>query len=218
MIGRPMSVNSSFDSHGSHNPNFPRDSSFESRYEYDTSKKITILHISAIHWVLSTYRVDNCKLLFSSLQQWNYNWISPEEVVPTQATTATEMTPGMVSETKEATSVITLPGVKWRHNTEIKMYFLYFIRGLAPNFRQDSIRSGYISDHESRSGYEHRGEYDRGGRASGHTIYPCLFQIRTSGTLLTFDKVKLSLSYMTCCACFRSSNKRSPLLVTFPMF
>ena len=31
MIGRPMSVNSSFDSHGSHNPNFPRDSSFESR-------------------------------------------------------------------------------------------------------------------------------------------------------------------------------------------
>ena len=91
------------------------------------------------------------------------------------------------------------------------MYFLYFIRGLAPNFRQDSIRSGYISDHESRSGYEHRGEYDTGGRASGHTIYPCLFQIRTSGTLLTFDKVKLSLSYMTCCACFRSSNKRSPL-------
>ena len=32
-------------------------------------------------------------------------------------------------------------------------------RGLAPNYRQDSIRSGYISDHESRSGYEHRGEY-----------------------------------------------------------
>ena len=32
-------------------------------------------------------------------------------------------------------------------------------RGLAPNFRQDSIRSGYISDHESRSGYEHRGEF-----------------------------------------------------------
>ena len=32
MIGRPMSVNSSFDSHGSHNPNFPRDSSFDSRY------------------------------------------------------------------------------------------------------------------------------------------------------------------------------------------
>ena len=31
-------------------------------------------------------------------------------------------------------------------------------RGLAPNFRQDSIRSGYISDHESRSGYENRGE------------------------------------------------------------
>ena len=28
-----MSVNSSFDSHGSHNPNFPRDSSFESRYK-----------------------------------------------------------------------------------------------------------------------------------------------------------------------------------------
>ena len=31
-------------------------------------------------------------------------------------------------------------------------------RGLAPNYRQDSIRSGYVSDHESRSGYEHRGE------------------------------------------------------------
>ena len=180
---------------------------------YNSSYKCNTLSIEYLH------RVDNCKLLFSSLQQWNYNWISPEEVVPTLATTATEMTRGMVSETKEATSVITLPGVKWRHNnTEIKMYFLYFIRGLAPNFRQDSIRSGYISDHESRSGYEHRGEYDRGGRASGHTIYPCLFQIRTSGTLLTFDKVKLSLSYMTCCACFRSSNKRSPLLVTFPMF
>ena len=48
----------------------------------------------------------------------------------------------------------------------------------------------------------------------GHTIYPCLFQIRTSapssGTVLTFDKVKLlSLSYVTCCACFRSSNKLS---------
>ena len=57
----------------------------------------------------------------------------------------------------------------------------------------------------------------------GHNIYPCLFQINTSdpssGTVLTFDKVKLlSLFYVTCCACFRSSNKRSPLLVTFPMF
>ena len=69
-----------------------------------------------------------------------------------------------------------------------------FFRGLAPNFRQDSIRSGYISDHESRSGYEHRGELCEGG--GGHsTIYPALFQIRTtapsSGTVLTFDKVKL---------------------------
>ena len=48
----------------------------------------------------------------------------------------------------------------------------------------------------------------------GHNIYPCLFQINTSdpssGTVLTFDKVKLlSLFYVTCCACFRSSNKLS---------
>ena len=36
-------------------------------------------------------------------------------------------------------------------------------RGLAPHFlKQDSIRSGYISDHESRSGYEHRGEQGAG--------------------------------------------------------
>ena len=40
MIGRPMSVNSSFDSHGSHNPNFPRDSSFDSRYQHPTHTTI----------------------------------------------------------------------------------------------------------------------------------------------------------------------------------
>ena len=39
MIGRPMSVNSSFDSHGSHNPNFPRDSSFDSRYQHQNNTR-----------------------------------------------------------------------------------------------------------------------------------------------------------------------------------
>ena len=44
-------------------------------------------------------------------------------------------------------------------------------RGLAPNYRQDSIRSGYISDHESRSGYEHRGKSSCGGVLVKDTIY-----------------------------------------------
>ena len=88
-------------------------------------------------------------------------------MAPTPATTATEMMQGMASETREVTSVTTVQGrprlLTTLLNTKPYLSKYVHFRGLAPHFlKQDSIRSGYISDHESRSGYEHRGEQQGG--------------------------------------------------------
>eukprot|EP00090_Calanus_glacialis_P043180 TRINITY_DN7639_c0_g1_i3.p1 TRINITY_DN7639_c0_g1~~TRINITY_DN7639_c0_g1_i3.p1 ORF type:complete len:785 (+),score=88.81 TRINITY_DN7639_c0_g1_i3:95-2449(+) len=107
MIGRPMSVNSSFDSHTSHNHNpHPRDTSFARDSSFDSRRS------------------------------------GPDT--------------GYYSDRNEAA----------RNGYRDERGYLsdHSSRGLAPNYRQDSIRSGYISDHESRSGYE-RGDSIYGGHS-----------------------------------------------------
>ena len=86
-------------------------------------------------------------------------WIYLEEVVLILDTLVTGMKPGMDTEMREDTSVTIHQGLHQGLFIIVDSDYFIIFRGLAPNFRQDSIRSGYISDHESRSGYEHRGEY-----------------------------------------------------------
>ena len=118
MIGRPMSVNSSFDSHTSHNhnphprdPSFARDSSFDSR----RSGPDTGYYSDRNDAARNGYRDER----------------------------------GYLSDHSSRYA----PQLKSTNNRKS-----FNFRGLAPNYRQDSIRSGYISDHESRSGYERGGE------------------------------------------------------------
>ena len=137
MIGRPMSVNSSFDSHGSHNPNFPRDSSFDSRYQqHNTQKRFSTANNPGSLFDHKYFRRSGPDTGYYSDKNETRNGFRDER--------------GYLSDHSS----------RYRNSAKNLLMacndVLQF-RGLAPNYRQDSIRSGYVSDHESRSGYEHRG-------------------------------------------------------------
>eukprot|EP00090_Calanus_glacialis_P043179 TRINITY_DN7639_c0_g1_i2.p1 TRINITY_DN7639_c0_g1~~TRINITY_DN7639_c0_g1_i2.p1 ORF type:complete len:2132 (+),score=281.42 TRINITY_DN7639_c0_g1_i2:95-6490(+) len=134
MIGRPMSVNSSFDSHTSHNHNpHPRDTSFARDSSFDSRRS------------------------------------GPDT--------------GYYSDRNEAA----------RNGYRDERGYLsdHSSRGLAPNYRQDSIRSGYISDHESRSGYE------RGGLPAAGTISRSSDGVHQQASIESMQSSDSRLCYLT---------------------